>query len=181
MLRALAAIIVLLALAAAIVHVASERRLQREYAIDPRLHAPDPSLLDEGSRLARSRGCADCHGDDFGGRVIADEMPFARLVGPALVRSDARESAQDVHRRLYLALHHGVDPGGRPLLMMPSLEFSNLSKHEIEALSAFFASLPPIVHDIWYVGVSEGRPLWEQKPDWAAIPSTCRCTASSGT
>ena len=42
------------------------------------------------TRLARSRGCADCHGDDFGGRVIADEMPFARLVGPALVRGDAR-------------------------------------------------------------------------------------------
>ncbi len=142
-LRALAAIVVLLAVAAAIVHIASERRLKRDYAINPRLDAPDPSLLDEGSRLARSRGCADCHGDDFGGRVIADEMPFARLVGPALVRGDARESAQDVHRRLYLALHHGVDPGGRPLLMMPSLEFSNLSKHEIEALSAFFASLPP--------------------------------------
>ena len=36
-------------------------------------------------------------------------------------------------------------------------------------LAGPFASLPPIVHDIWYVGVSEGRPLWEQKPHWAAM------------
>ncbi len=36
-------------------------------------------------------------------------------------------------------------------------------------LAGPFATLPPIVHDIWYVGVSEGRPLWEQKPDWAAM------------
>lgn len=36
-------------------------------------------------------------------------------------------------------------------------------------LAGPFATLPPIVHDIWYLGVSEGRPLWEQKGDWAAM------------
>ena len=143
-LLALAATVVLLALAAAIVYVASERRLQRDYAVAPRVSAPDPSLAGEGSRLARSRGCADCHGDDFGGRVIADEMPFARLVGPGLARRSDRESAQDVHRRLSAALHHGVDAASSPLLMMPSLEFSNLSRREVEALSAYFAGLPPM-------------------------------------
>ncbi|MDF2494711.1 MAG: hypothetical protein K0S66_1645 [Sphingomonas sp.] len=38
-----------------------------------------------------------------------------------------------------------------------------------DCLAGPFARLPPIVHDIWYVGVSEGRPLWEQTPDWAAM------------
>ena len=142
-LLAFAAAVVLFALAAAIVYVASERRLQRDYAIAPRVSAPDPSLVEEGRRLARSRGCADCHGDDFGGRVVADAMPFARLVGPGLARRDAAMPARDVHRRMYKALHHGVDAASRPLLMMPSAEYSNLSKREIEALSAFFASLPP--------------------------------------
>ncbi|WP_083719977.1 hypothetical protein [Sphingomonas jeddahensis] len=36
-------------------------------------------------------------------------------------------------------------------------------------LAGPFATLPPLVHDIWYVGVSEGRPLWEQTADWAAM------------
>ena len=146
--RTLAVLAVLLALAAAIVYVASERRLQRDYAVAPRVSAPDPSLAGEGARLARSRGCADCHGDDFGGRVIADEMPFARLVGPGLVRADAGTSARDVHRRMYRALHHGVDAASRPLLMMPSAEFSSLSRREIEALSAFFAGLPPMARPL---------------------------------
>lgn len=144
LLLVLSAAVAVLALTAAIVHIASERRLQRDYAIVPRLPAPDPALAGEGSRLARSRGCADCHGDDFGGRVIADEMPFARLVGPGLMRRSDRESAQDVHRRVYAALRHGVDAASRPLLMMPSLEFSNLSRREVEALSAYFAGLPPM-------------------------------------
>lgn len=145
MLRALAAGALLVALAAATVYLASERRLQRDYAIALQVSAPDPSLADEGRDLARSRGCADCHGDDFGGRVVADAMPFAHLVGPGLARSSDRESAQDVHRRMYLALHHGVDAASRPLLMMPSAEFASLSRREIEALSAYFAGLPPIV------------------------------------
>lgn len=36
-------------------------------------------------------------------------------------------------------------------------------------LAGPFATLPPIVHDLWYLGVSEGRPLWEQTADWAAM------------
>lgn len=36
-------------------------------------------------------------------------------------------------------------------------------------LAGPFATLPPLVHDIWYVNVSEGRPLWEQDASWAAM------------
>jgi hypothetical protein len=36
-------------------------------------------------------------------------------------------------------------------------------------LAGPFSTLPPVVHDLWYVGVSEGRPLWEQDADWAAM------------
>ncbi len=32
-----------------------------------------------------------------------------------------------------------------------------------------FATLPPIVYDLWYVNVLEGRPLWEQDASWAAM------------
>lgn len=36
-------------------------------------------------------------------------------------------------------------------------------------LSGPFATLPPMVFKLWYLGVLEGRPLWEQSGYWAAI------------
>lgn len=129
---------------AIMVHSASERRLAREYAVTADLPAPDPSLGDEGRRLAFSRGCADCHGEDFGGKLLADEMPFARLVGTNLTRTPDAHADRNVHERMHLALRHGIGLDSRPLLMMPSKSFASLSRHEVEALSAFFGSLPPV-------------------------------------
>lgn len=139
---AIVAVVLVLA-AAVLVYAASERRLQRDYALRIDLPAPDPALRDEGRHLAVSRGCADCHGDDFGGKVVADAMPFARLVGDDLTRMPPGRGERSVHERMYRALHHGVDLDSRPLLMMPSKEFASLSAREIEALSAYFISLPP--------------------------------------
>lgn len=141
--RSAVAAVVLVLAAAVLVHAASERRLQRDYALRIDLPAPDPALRGEGRHLAVSRGCADCHGDDFGGKVIADAMPFARLVGDDLTRMPPGRGERSVHERMYRALHHGVDLDSRPLLMMPSKEFASLSAREIEALSAYFISLPP--------------------------------------
>jgi mono/diheme cytochrome c family protein len=133
-----------LLLAAIAVQVLSERRLRREYPVSVALPAPDPALRETGARLARSRGCADCHGADFGGRLIADEMPFARLVGDDLTRMPPGMERRSVHERMYLALHHGLDLHRQPLLMMPSKEFASLSAREIEALAAYFGSLVPV-------------------------------------
>ncbi|MEH3122590.1 MAG: hypothetical protein PGN16_11510 [Sphingomonas phyllosphaerae] len=35
-------------------------------------------------------------------------------------------------------------------------------------LAGPFATLPPLVYQVWYLGVLEGRPVWEQEPVWAA-------------
>ncbi|HEY0660532.1 MAG TPA: cytochrome c [Lysobacter sp.] len=134
----------LLLAAAVLIFVQSERRLRRDYALKPMLGGADAVLRTEGRLLALTRGCADCHGADFGGHVIADEMPFARLVGDNLTRMPRGHEDRSVHERMYRALHHGVDLDSRPLLMMPSKEYSTLSAREIEALAAYFASLAPI-------------------------------------
>ncbi len=151
-LRRIAAVAAVLAagllLAVVAVHAASERRLRREYPVHVALPTPDPALAAEGGRLARSRGCADCHGEDFGGKLIADEMPVVRLVGDNLTRMPPGTRDRSVHERMYLALHHGIDLRGRPLLMMPSKEYANLSAHEIEALAAYFATLAPVQREL---------------------------------
>lgn len=146
--KALGIALLILLAGAAWVQIASERRLHRDFALDVDLPRADPALRAEGRHLAVSRGCADCHGDDFGGRVIADEMPFARLVGANLTNTTPALQQGGSHARMYLALHHGVGPDSRPLLMMPSKEFSALSAREIEALSAYFDSLAPVTRQV---------------------------------
>lgn len=130
------------------VFVLSQQRLQRDYRISVSLPPPRAALADEGAKLARSRGCADCHGDDFGGKVLLDQMPFARIVGTNLTRGEIALDPARSHERFHRALHHGVDMNSRPLLMMPSAEFAHLSAHEIEALSAYLTGLPQVEREL---------------------------------
>ncbi|MCL1635178.1 c-type cytochrome [Luteimonas sp. SX5] len=130
------------------VYALSESRLRKDYAIRVAPAEPDPALIAEGARLARSRGCADCHGDDFGGKVLLDEMPFGRIVGDNLTVMPAGHARVSVRERMYRALHHGVDLDSRPLMMMPSKEYASLSMREIDALSAYFATLAPVRREL---------------------------------
>ena len=143
-----AACLGLILVALAMVYALSEARLRKDYAIRVAPAAIDPALVAEGSHLARSRGCADCHDEDFAGKVLLDEMPFGRVVGDNLTRMPAGHGQVSVHERMYRALHHGVDMDSRPLLMMPSEEFASLSSREIDALSAYFAGLAPVEREL---------------------------------
>lgn len=126
-----------------VVYALSEVRLRRTYSAPQSLPAPSSALASRGAELARSRGCADCHGDRLDGKTVIDEMPFARIVGTALGPRWG-ESPQALHARIYRALHHGVDTRGRSLLMMPSAQFASLSRNEIEAIAAHVAGLPRV-------------------------------------
>lgn len=132
--------------AAGAVHALSTRRLQRDYRVDVEAGVPDPALAAEGAHLARSRGCMDCHGADLGGKLLADEMPFARLAGDNL--TSPSPDPRHVHARMLLALRHGLSPDRRPLLMMPSTEFAHLSAREIEAIAAYVVSLPRVQRSV---------------------------------
>lgn len=146
--RFIFAAVLLLATAGLSIFLLSQRRLQRDYAISPTLPPANAALADEGAKLARSRGCADCHGDDFGGKVLLDKIPFARIVGSSLTHRPGTRTPAQSHERFYRALHHGVDMRSRPLLMMPSAEFAHLSAHEIEALSAYLDGAPFVQRDL---------------------------------
>lgn len=140
----LAGLVVLLIVTVVVIYLLSESRLRRTYTINAAVDAPDAALIAHGQELARSRGCADCHGDDFGGKVIIDEMPFARIVGTNISPKRGESDKRRVHERMYRALHHGIDMDSEPLLMMPSAEFTSLSAQEIEAISAYLSSVPPV-------------------------------------
>jgi len=109
--------------------------------------AADPmaAALAWGEHIAMTRGCTDCHGQDFGGGLFADAMPVFRLSASNLTPGGvgAEYSDQDWVR----SIRHGIRPDGTPLLYMPALEYYYLNDNDLAALILYLKSLPPVERD----------------------------------
>lgn len=134
----------------------SEADMARVYAVqDPplRLQGGEEELA-RGAHLYRVGGCVECHGDGGIGKVFIDAGPVARVVAPNLTPAvlAPRYDADAIG----VAIRHGLDPSGRPLRIMPSGDFMNLSDADTAALVAYLQSLPDSDND---PGATEIRPL----------------------
>jgi mono/diheme cytochrome c family protein len=147
------ALVAIVAITLVTVIVLSNRRQAAHYEVDcPSVTLPTgEDALAEGRRLFTTRGCVDCHAEDGGGKVIMDAPP-GLLVGTNLTEVATRYSDQDFVR----AIRHGVAKDGRPLLMMPSLEFWEMSDRDVGMILAYVRSLPRVERDL---PTSELRPL----------------------
>lgn len=140
---------VVLATAAAWFVWQAERQLGRHWEITPAEAQIDRSAanLIEGARLAQIGGCTECHGADLGGKVLA-QAPIGDLIPPNLTRGrgSVTRDYQDVDWQR--ALRHGVGPGGRPLLLMPSDDSTAMSSADFASLVAYLESVPPVDREL---------------------------------
>lgn len=147
--RILLALVLLLLLAAGFVFFQSERRMSARFVVpdEPLTIPTDAESIARGERIARVRGCLDCHGSDGAGKLFLDAMPVMRLetanITPGGVT--ARWTGTDWTR----ALRHGVRPDGTGMLFMPVVDFRYMDDADLGALVAYLRTLPP---------VSEARP-----------------------
>ena len=134
----------------------TEADLARVYAVaDPPLPVSDaPAALARGEHLYTVTGCVECHGDAGVGKVFIDAGPVAVVVAPNLTPAAVRERYDA--DALGVAIRHGLDPRGRPLRIMPSTDFMNLSDEDTAALVAYLQSLPASDNR---PGTTEIRPL----------------------
>jgi mono/diheme cytochrome c family protein len=99
------------------------------------------AAIERGRYLYATRGCADCHGRDGAGRALIDKGDM-KIAGPHIGNGEgsvtARYSLADWER----AIRHGVAPGGRPLLIMPSQDYNRLTDADLGALVAYVKQLP---------------------------------------
>lgn len=105
----------------------------------------DSASLERGRYLYASRGCADCHGQDGAGHLFLDDGKGMRIAGPHISPGPGSVTkwydAQDWER----SIRHGVGPGGRPLMVMPSEDYNRLTDDDLAALVAWLRSMPPAV------------------------------------
>lgn len=106
----------------------------------PVAYADDAQSLQRGRYLFESRGCADCHGANGGGRLFLDKGDL-RIAGPNITRGGVTASYQPADWEH--TIRHGVKPGGRPVMVMPSEDYNRLTDADLAALVSYVRSLPP--------------------------------------
>jgi mono/diheme cytochrome c family protein len=141
--------------------VGSWRFAQRASRVYPRQPPPlevpvSEQTLAHGAHFARTiAGCAECHGEDFGGRVLGDDVVM-RLVASNLTpgAGSAVRGYQDGD--WWNAILHGAGRSGRSLLVMPSAHLRTFSATDIAAVIAFMRTLPAVDREL---GGSRVKPL----------------------
>ena len=142
----LAVVLVLLAAAAAFTGLRmADSRMQRKVDIPvrPVAWASDAAALERGRYLFSSRGCVGCHGANGAGRTFAEDPGGLHIKGPNISPGPGSVVAGYQPDDWVRAIRHGVAPGGRPLMVMPSEDYNRFTDADLAALVAYVRSLPP--------------------------------------
>jgi mono/diheme cytochrome c family protein len=122
-----------------------------KYTISDVQVAMTPGQIERGKRLAYI--CVDCHSsegefplDGSKGNFIEGGPPVGVLYAPNLTPGGPLKEWSD--GEIIRALREGVDESGRPLIIMPSQVFRNLSDEDAQAITAFLRSQPAVERDL---------------------------------
>jgi mono/diheme cytochrome c family protein len=142
----LGALVVAVAVLVAYVFIASGNLMAKTYTVDaPRVPIPsDAESIARGKYLYEKVAlCADCHGPDLGGKVVADNVPMGRLVSPNLTRGRGGLPPDYSDQDLVRVLTHGVKRDGRSVVFMPSADY-HFTAEDVGAIVAYVKSSPPV-------------------------------------
>src|SRR5229473_188781 len=136
-----------LGLAWAAVMVVSDNRLNARVEVPRETIAvpTDITSIQRGQHLASAvAACVDCHGPSLAGKVFVDDPVLGRIVSPNLTRGRGGIGSTFADADFVRAIRHGVDPGGRQLLVMPSDDYNHFSDADLGAIIGYVRSLPAI-------------------------------------
>lgn len=127
-------------------YFAVHNRMDRKFMVTPQsVTLPtDSAALALGSRLIKAKGCTDCHADDLGGKVFLDDDMLGHVIARNLTKGEGGLPKDYNVEDWVLALKHGIRKDGKPLLIMPSHEFTLLSEQDMAAIIAYSMSLPDV-------------------------------------
>jgi len=98
--------------------------------------------IERGRRYVSSRaGCPDCHGSDFGGKVIIDNPIMGRWAAPNITRGGVTKDYKG--RDWLMIVRHGIKRDGSAATM-PSLDYTWFSDQEISDIAAYISSVPTL-------------------------------------
>ena len=98
--------------------------------------------LARGKHLIEARsGCADCHGADFGGKVIIDAPPMGVWAAPNITMGgNAKDLTPADWDRI---VRHGIAKDGTSATM-PAIDYTAMSDRELSDIITVITSAPPV-------------------------------------
>lgn len=142
----LGVLLVLLILAVTWVFLTTESRITHLYEVERAdFQIPQkPSTDGRNYPLVVAEMCKECHGQDFSGQVMEDDPLIGRLVSSNLTSGDGGIGVVYEDNDWYNAIRHGIRPGGKSLLAMPSKELNILSDEDLGAVVSLIQNSPPV-------------------------------------
>lgn len=142
----LAALVILVGLAVLVAFSIAHTRITRTYdlKVPSVIVKSDEATVQRGRHIASTRGCNDCHGPDYAGNKVIDDPIAGQFHGPNLTQGKGGLSEDFSELDYVRAIRHGVTRAGRPLLLMPSFEYSSMSDEDLGALIAYLKTVPAV-------------------------------------
>lgn len=133
-----------------VTYLSTNRRIHKQYTVQVKpLDVPvDSAMLAYGSHLFVVKGCFDCHGRNLEGRVFINDPKLGVFAGSNLTKGKGGLPVSYDDKAWLMALRHGLTPEGKPLLIMPSYEYSKLSDYDVASIIAWCKTQPAVDHEL---------------------------------
>jgi mono/diheme cytochrome c family protein len=128
-----------------------DERLSKNYEIPVEaIEIPtDQDSIERGMHLIDTvLFCKECHGDDLGGKLQFNDPLTGRIAAKNLTGGVGGIALDASDEEWILAIRHGVDKNGHPLIEMPSESFYYLSDRDLGAVVAYLKSLPSVDNEL---------------------------------
>ena len=127
-----------------ILNIRTTSRLNKIYNIQAEsvVIPTDETAIARGEYLARLI-CVECHAGDLRGENLADEAGLVTIYAANLTPGRGG-IAERSNEELVMAIRHGIDPDGKPLIIMPAEVFSNWSEEDLGAVIAYLRTIPAV-------------------------------------
>lgn len=106
------------------------------------------SVVARGEHVTKALAkCADCHGDDYGGKVLVSDPAIGTVYVPNITPGPGGRLATMTDADIERTIRHGVNKEGRRLIIMPSHEYQHLSDDDVGAIIAYLRTVPGVARD----------------------------------
>ena len=129
--------------------VLGSSKVNRQYDVEPEevVVSQDTAVLNRGQYLV-SVNCTSCHGENLGGTPFFNDPALGSIPAPNLTGGQGGAAAVYSDADFVRAIRHGIDPTGKPLMIMPAGAYWHYSDADLAAIIAYVQSVPPVDNDL---------------------------------
>ncbi len=145
----LGGLIAIAVVAVGVLYAIASARLAKKYEIRAESLAipTDQASLELGKKWATVL-CTECHSADLSGKSMVNDPTVGYLAASNLTSGAGGSGSELTDADWILAIRHGVDPEGRAVIGMPSMNYYYLSDQDLGAIIAYVKKIPSVDNEL---------------------------------